>query len=99
MKNKPVNVVEIDSAFCEMINWAVRYACGRKTYAALDTAAYVNNIADKLDTQTLSVILKDIEEREKISLGDDIDARAWIKLKHKIERILYKRGFFKSLEF
>ena len=96
---KKINTVEIDGLFCEIINYAVRYACGRRTYAAMSTANYVYNLADKLDTQTLSVMLRDIEEQEKISLGDDIDARAWIKLKHKIESILDKRGFFKSLEF
>lgn len=96
---KKMNVVEIDALFCEMMNWAVRYACGRKTYAALDTANYVYNIADKLDTQTLSVMLRDIEEQEKISLGHDIDERGWVRLKGKIKKILEKRGFFKSNKF
>lgn len=89
---RKINTVEIDSTFCEMMNWAVRYACGRKTYAALDTANYVYNLADKLDTQTLSVMLRDIEGQEKISLGDDIDERGWIRLKNKIKKILEKRG-------
>lgn len=89
---RKVNVVEIDSSFCEMMNYAVRYACGRRTYAALSTANYVYNLADKLDTQTLSVMLRDIEEQEKISLGDDIDERGWIRLKGKIKKILEKRG-------
>ena len=89
---KKANVVEIDSSFCEMINYAVRYACGRRTYATLSTANYVYNLADKFDTQTLSVMLRDIEEQEKISLGDDIDERGWIRLKGKIKKILEKRG-------
>lgn len=89
---KKASGVEIDDLFCKMMNYAVRYACGRKTYAALDTANYVYNLADKLDTQTLSVMLRDIEEQEKISLGDDIDERGWIRLKGKIKKILEKRG-------
>lgn len=92
MTNRKVSVVEIDSTFCEMMNYAVRYACGRRTYAAMSTANYVYNLADKLDTQTLSVMLRDIEEQEKISIGDEIDARAWIRLKGKIKKILEKRG-------
>ena len=75
-----------------MINYAVRYACGRRTYAAMSTANYVYNLADKLDTQTLSVMLRDIEEQEKISLGDEIDEKGWIRLKGRIQKILEKRG-------
>lgn len=75
-----------------MMNYAVRYACGRRTYAALSTANYVYNIADKLDTQTLYVMMRDIEEQGKISLGDDIDERGWIRLKGKIKKTLEKRG-------
>ena len=99
MQKRNISVIEIDSTFCEMMNYAVRYACGRRTYAAQDTANYIYDIVGLLDNKTLCVMLRDIEEQEKISLGDDIDARAWIKLKHKIESILDKRGFFKSLEF
>lgn len=89
---KKINTVEIDSLFCEIINYAVRYACGRRTYAASSTANYVCGLVDKLDTQTLSVMLRDIEEQEKISLGDEIDERAWIRLKNKIKKVLEKRG-------
>lgn len=96
---KNINVVEIDDLFCEMMNYAVRYACGRRTYAASSTANYVYNIADKLDTQTLSVMLRDIDEQEKISLGDEIDERCWIRLSNKIKKTLEKREFFKSHDF
>ena len=91
--------VEIDSLFCEMINYAVRYACGRRTYAAQDTANYIYDIVGLLDNKTLCVMLRDIEEQEKISLGDEIDERAWIRLKNKIKKVLEKRGFFKSHNF
>lgn len=96
---RKINTVEIDGLFCEIINYAVRYACGRRTYAASSTANYVCGLVDKLDTQTLSVMLRDIEEQEKISLGDEIDERAWIRLKNKIKKVLEKRGFFKSHNF
>lgn len=96
---RKINTVEIDGLFCEIINYAVRYACGRRAYAALSVANYVYNLADKLDTQTLSVMLRYIEEQEKISLGDEIDERAWIRLKNKIKKVLEKRGFFKSHNF
>lgn len=87
-----LNFVSVDDMFCEMMNYAVRYACGRRTYAASSTANYVCGLVDKLDTQTLSVMLRDIDEQEKISLGDDIDERGWIRLKGKIKKMLEKRG-------
>ena len=99
MRKQNIDTVKIDSTFCEMMNYAVRYACGRRTYAAIDTASYVYNLADKLDTQTLSVMLRDIEEQGEISLGDGIDTRAWIRLIAKINKVLEKRGFFKSHNF
>lgn len=98
-KLKQQKTVVVDELFCEMMNYAVRYSCGRRTYAALSTANYVHNLADKLNTQTLLVILRDIEEQEKISLGDEIDERGWIKLKNKIKKILEERGFFESHNF
>lgn len=89
---RKVNVVEIDSLFCEMMNYAVRYACGRRTYASISTANYIYNLVEKLDTKTLSVMLRDIEEQERISLGDQIDERCWVRLKHKLKKTLEKRG-------
>lgn len=89
---RKINTVEIDSTFCEMMNYAVRYACGRRTYAASSTANYVCSLVDKIDTQTLSVMLRDIEEQEKISLGDQIDERCWVRLKHKLKKEIEKRG-------
>lgn len=85
---RKVNVVEIDSLFCEMMNYAVRYACGRRTYASISTANYIYNLVEKLDTKTLSVMLRDIEEQERISLGDQIDERCWVRLKHKLKKHL-----------
>ena len=92
MQKRNISVIEIDSTFCEMMNYAVRYACGRRTYAASSTANYVCSLVDKLDTQTLSVMLRDIEEQENISLGDEIDERCWVRLKGRIKKALEKRG-------
>lgn len=74
-----VDAVPIDGMFCEMMNWAVRYALGRRTYAASDTASYVLHLVPKLDDKTLTVIAQDIRERGE-NLGDECDAVWWRKL-------------------
>lgn len=74
-----VDAVPIDEMFCEMMNWAVRYALGRRTYAASDTASYVLHLVPKLDDKTLTVIAQDIRERGD-NLGDECDAFWWRKL-------------------
>ena len=74
-----MNTVPIDGMFCEMMNFAVRYALGRRTYAASDTASYVLHLVPKLDDKTLTVIAQDIRERGD-DLGDECDAVWWWRL-------------------
>lgn len=84
--------VPVDDMFCEMINWAVRYALGRRTYAVSDTVGYVLRVLKLLDDQTIYVMLRDIEEQERIgNLGHDCDAVEWMKLKEAIQREIERR--------
>ena len=84
-----VDVVPVDDMFCEMMNWAARYAIGRRTYAASDTANYILRLVDRLDDKTLNCLKNDIEDAS--SLGDDCDKKEWLKLldaaKEELERI------------
>lgn len=84
--------VPADDMFCEMMNWAVRYALGRRTYAASDTAGYMMRVLKLLDDQTVYVMLRDIEEQEKIgNLGHECDAAEWMKLKEAIQKEIERR--------
>lgn len=84
--------VPVDDMFCEMMNWAVRYALGRRTYAASDTAGYMMRVLKLLDDQTIYVMLRDIEEQEKIgNLGHECDAAEWMKLKEAIQKEIERR--------
>ena len=74
-----IDAVPIDEMFCEMMNWAVRYALGRRTYAASDTAMYALELVPKLDDKTLTVMAQDIRERGE-NLGDECDAVWWRRL-------------------
>lgn len=82
-------IVPIDDMFCEMMNWAARYAIGRRTYAASDTANYIYKLVDRLDDKTLNCLKNDIEEAS--SLGDDCDESEWLKLLDAVKEELKRR--------
>lgn len=71
-------VVLIDDNFCEAINYAVRYALGRRTYAASSMAKYVESLVPGLNDLTLRVLETDIASKR--DLGDSWDEEAWSRL-------------------
>lgn len=84
--------VPADDMFCEMMNWAARYALGRRTYAASDTARYMIRIMKVLDDKTIRVMLRDINEHEKFDdLGDECDIAEWMNLKEAIQKEIERR--------
>jgi len=82
--------VPVDEAFGEMLNWAIRYSLGRRTYAAADTANYVRGLVRILDTRTLRVAKEDICKAP--SLGHEVDAYYWRGLLEAIEEELQNRA-------
>lgn len=89
-----LDVVPVDNTFGEIMNWAVRYALGRRTYAVGDTVHYVLPLVPKLSDLTLWVIERDILERDKIEggLGDACDERQWRRLLEKVSEELMLRS-------
>lgn len=81
--------VPVDDMFGEMLNWAARYAIGRRTYAASDTANYILRLVDRLDNTTLNCLKNDIEAAS--SLGDDCDEKEWLKLLDAVKEELERR--------
>ena len=82
-RNQPF--VLIDDDFGEMMNWAVRYALGRRTYAVGDTCRFVKSVLPYLDHKTLFVMARDIQEKTDLNdLGDVCDADHWRDLMHAI---------------
>lgn len=78
-RNQPF--VLIDDDFGEMMNWAVRYALGRRTYAVGDTCRFVKSVLPFLDHKTLFVMARDIQEKTDLNdLGDQCDADDWLDL-------------------
>lgn len=85
-----VDAVEVDDNLGEMLNWAVRYALGRMTYAVNDTVNYVLPLIPKLDRRTLSVMQRDIETAPEY--GHDCDEADWMRLLHAIREELKRRA-------
>lgn len=84
-RNQPF--VLIDDDFGEMMNWAVRYALGRRTYAVGDTCRFVMSVLPFLDHKTLFVMARDIKEKSDFNdLGDQCDADDWLDLMKAITK-------------
>ena len=92
MKNKDVvTSVPIDDNFGEIINWAIRYALGRRTYAVMDTCNYVTPLVPYLNNRTLWCISRDIVEQEPFGYGDICDKNNWMSLLHTVDEELKQR--------
>lgn len=89
----PGYVVPVNDSFGEMMNWAVRYALGRQSYAVGDTVRYISSLIEKLNDRTLSVIARDIKEAHQHgNMGDPmVDKPAWMALWAIIDTELEKR--------
>ena len=86
-----MKTVSVDDHFGEMLNWAVRYALGRKTYAVGDTCAYIKPLIKDLNNRTLTCISRDIKEQEPHGYGDQCDYDDWMGLLALIDREIEER--------
>lgn len=85
-------IIFVDDQFCEMMNYAVRYALGRRTYAVSSVCRYVNDLIDVLDDQTIYVMIQDIKSQRKYGgLGMEMDEECWDKLQQKLQLELNNR--------
>lgn len=65
---------------------AFRYALGRMTYIVPVVANVIREGKDMLDSQTIDMIIQEIEEAEKRDgLGMECDIDVWLKLKKELE--------------
>lgn len=78
------NTVVIDDEFGLILNCAVRYAIGRKTYMPSSVIRYITPLLDKLDDKTIDVFIQDIERYQKDvergvgSWGFEYDREDWL---------------------
>ena len=86
--------VPVDECLCEVLNYAARYAIGRRTYAVQHVVSYIEPLVGELDDVTLRCIRNDIDEAAARDggLGDKrIDAPEWLRLRQKVHDELKKR--------
>lgn len=85
----------------EMLVCAERYALGRRTYVAGDTARYLMWLMADLSHQTLIVLLRDLSEAlaterrcpDYKAFGDNCDRVEWMRLARAIGEELKKRSY------
>lgn len=85
-------MIPVTEDFCMMLNWAVRYALGRRTYAVYSTCSYITPIIICLTDKTLNVMREDIIRQEAFGYGDDCDKEDWMNLLDTIETEMRRRG-------
>lgn len=83
-----------DDDFGAVLNCAVRYAVGRRSYMPYLVVSFISPLVPDLSTKTLWAIRNDINEAAKFdNLGDpNIDAPHWLGLREMVQKELVKRG-------
>ena len=83
----------VSEEFGAVINCAVRYALGRRTYMPGLVIEQITPVISQFDDRTLSCLVRDIEAAMKSDeLGDDCDANEWIKFNYLVRNILKERS-------
>ena len=83
-------IIKNEDDFGVILNCAVRYAIGRRTYIPVLVADFITPLIPKLDKRTLGTLERDIREAE--NYGDKlIDEPVWMNLLQKVQDDLKKR--------
>ena len=87
--------VPIDDDFNEMLEFALRYAIGRKTYAPVDVINYIKPKLNYLLHNTLHIMFQDIDEeleRDKRMQWEMAYKKEWMELREAIRQEITARG-------
>lgn len=84
--------VEVDDDFGEMMIYAERYACGRRTYAVDNTIRYIIGVLPHLSNRDVKVMYRDISSLPDTFMGDECDVRNWRAFEAKLKDEIDKRG-------
>lgn len=83
-----------DDEFGTMLNCAVRYACGRRSYMPGAVVRFITPLLPFLSSRTLWCFDQDISEaRHRDECGDPrIDLPMWIEFHERVKKERLKRG-------
>ena len=89
MKNSKKYIAPTDEDFGLILNCAVRYSLGRRTYVPIAVCNFISPLIPGLSNRTLWCLMKDIEGAD--SYGDEkIDKPVWMEflsnIRHEIDR-------------
>jgi hypothetical protein len=93
MKNK-INIDPSDDEFGVILNSAVRYSMGRRTYMPMLVIDYITPLLPYLSDRCLWCFESDIESNKNIPNGygdDNIDKPRWMKFLSDVQNELSKR--------
>lgn len=93
-----VKTVPVDDHLGEMLNWAVRYSLGRRTYAVMDTCNYIKPLIPFLTNRTLWCMTRDIIEQERHGYGDECDKEYWMMILDAANEEITKRTYITLAE-
>lgn len=74
----------------DMLIFGVRYAIGRRTFAPSIAVQNVKHNIEKIDNNTIDIIIKDIEEHHG-SLGAQCDKLTWNNFVHYLKKVKKER--------
>ncbi len=85
--------VPIDDEFEQILISAERYALGRRTGIVSLTIRYILLLLSRLTDGTLTTILRDMDEQERLgkSFGMDFDEAEWKRLRKAIKKEMENR--------
>jgi hypothetical protein len=94
--NKKNNKLQIDPAnddFGLMMNCAVRYAIGRRTYMPSAVIGFIAPLLSQINDRTLHCLDQDIvDAKYSGGYGDECDKRDWMNFHEAVKAEKMKRG-------
>ena len=102
MSLKQNRTITIDDDFGLILNCAVRYALGRRTYMPSSVIRYITPLLTNLNDRTIDVFIQDIERYKTDvdkgigSWGMNIDKEDWLRFLSKCKDEMNKRNETKT---
>lgn len=88
MSHKP-KIDLADDNFGAVVNCAIRYCLGRRTYMPGLVCGYIKPLLPFLSENTICCMERDI--REAPSYGDDCDLQTWMNMLDEVHKVIEQR--------
>jgi len=92
MSLKKINSIEFEL----LVNCAVRYALGRRTYVVSEICNFLIERKKDLSINCIKTILSDIKNQIDLSLGDRCDEKEWMNLLNTLGNFLIEKEAFNN---